>query len=46
MDGTVGGPLIPTIPRNVLNQETVLQDSLLLCTNAHLAKLPYVAAVD
>lgn len=38
MDRTVGGPLIPTVPQNVLNQETVLQ--------AHLAKLPCVAPVD
>lgn len=30
MDCTVGGPLIPTVPQNVLNQEAMLQDSLLL----------------
>lgn len=46
MDGAVGGLLIPTVPQNVLNQETVLQDSPLLCINAHHGKLPYAAAVD
>lgn len=47
MDGTAGGPsLIPSVLHSVLNQETVPQDSLLLCTDAHLAKLPYASGAD
>lgn len=47
MDRTVGGPLIPTVPlNNVLNQETVVQDSHLHtrmpAVIAHLAKLQCV----
>lgn len=42
-----GASLIPSVPHNVLNQETVPEDSLLLCAcNAHLAKLPYAASLD
>lgn len=41
-----GASLIPSIPHNVLNEETVPQDSLLLCTDAHLAKLPYAAGAN